>query len=169
MRKADKKQSYATVIAGGIILLAALLIILLSIFLPRIRENRIFKERYAMLESAEYERLLLTDPLFEGSGPITSRGVEVNLSTDEVQTLREALAAVRAGGIGNGENLAGSEGAWDTRLQIRTRAGERAELYFTEELMYFYADGSTFTFLPRDTVAYEALYHYLQTLLKAAA
>ena len=169
MKKTAKKQSPAMIIAGAAILFAAALIILLAIFIPRGRENRIFHARYQMLQSAEYTTFLLSDPFYKTGDVIATRGVEVALSPDEVVDIRTRLAAVRVGGIKNGENLTGTDGAWDVRLQVRLENGTRAELYFTETLMYFYADGTAFTFLAKDESAYEGLYHALQNILKANA
>ena len=167
MQKTAKKQSPVTIIVGAIALFAAALIIFLSIALPRIRENRIFYQRYDALITADYTLFLLSDPLYKTGEAIESRGVEVSLSAEQVFDLRTRLRAVRESGIKNGENLKEQGGAWDVRLQLRTTSGERAELYFAETEMYFYADGCAFTFQAKDAVAYEGLYHSLQTVLKA--
>lgn len=169
MEKTDKKQSPAIIITGLSVLLAAVLIILLAICIPRARENRIFHARYEMLLDAAYTHFLLSDPLYKTGDVIASRGVEVALSADEVTAIRTHLAAVRTGGIKNGENLRETAGAWDARLQVRLENGTRAELYFTESVMYFYADGCAFTFVARDAGAYEGLYHAMQNILKANA
>ncbi len=169
MKKTVKKQSPAILIAGVSILLAAAAIILLAVFIPRARENRIFHARYQMLQSGTYTHFLLSDPLYKTEGAIASRGVEIALSDAQVTQVREHLAAVRAGGIRNGENVTGTDGAWDVRLQVRLEGGTRAELYFTEGEMYFYAGGMAYTFTARDSGAYEALYHTLQNLLKTNA
>ena len=168
MKKTAKKQSPAMVIAGVAILFVTVVIILLSVFIPRIRENRIFHERYRILETGEYTHFLLTDPLYKTSGAIVTRGVEVALTAEQVADVRASLTTVRAGGLKNSENVP-SDGAWDVRLQIRTETGERAELYLTETELYFYADGTAFTFTAKDKVAYESLYHTLQSILKANA
>lgn len=169
MKKTTRRQSPAMIVTGALVLCVAALIILLAIFIPRARENRVFRTRYQLLERAEYTRFLLSDPLYKTGEVIASRGVEVALSDDEVAAIRAVLTALRESGIRNGENLKGVDGAFDVRLQIRTADGTRAELYFTESQMYFYADGTVFTFRPKDSGAYEGLYHTMQNILKANA
>lgn len=166
MQKGAKTPSYGITVAGIVILTLALVIIFLSIFLPIVRENRIFKERLSLLLYAEYERVLLSDPLLEVEGTVNDRGVETMLLDGEVALLREKLEAVAEAGFSNGENLSKIEGAWDMKLQLRTARGERAILYFAADQLYFYADGTAFCFVPEDMVGYHALYTYLEGLLK---
>ena len=167
MEKAAKTHHFGTVLAGAIILLLTALIILGAIFLPRMRENRLFSARYQMLQSAEYTVFLLSDPLYETGGAVATRGAEVVLSDEEVLAIRASLTALRESGFQNGENAVDADGAWDLRLQIRTSAGERAELYFTEAEIYFCAGGKAYPFQPADTARYEELYRLLRDILKA--
>ena len=102
MEKAAKTHRFGTVLAGAIVLLLTALIILGAIFVPRMRENRLFSARYQMLQSAEYTVFLLSDPLYETGGAVATRGAEVVLSAEEVLAIRASLATLREGGFQNG-------------------------------------------------------------------
>ncbi len=165
MQKTKKTKPYGVTVAGVVILALAVSIIFLAIFLPRVRENRILKERLSLLLYAEYERVLLSDPLMETGGSVLDRGAQTMLLEEEVIALRERLAAVAEAGFHNGDNIAKLAGAWDMKLQLRTAAGEYAALYFTETALYFYADGTAFCFTAKDVAAYNALFAFLQSTL----
>ena len=165
MQKAQNERHYGVTVAGIVILALAVCIIFLAIFVPRVRENRILRERVSLLLYAEYERVLLSDPLLETGDALPDRGVQVMLTSDEVDALREKLSAVVDGGFQNGENLTMPEGAWDVKLQLRTVAGEYADLYFTDAGLYFYAESTAFCFEAKDVSAYNALLSFLQDLL----
>ncbi len=165
MQNTAKTKSTGVVIAGVVIVALALLIIFLSVFLPRMRENKIFRERIGLFLTAAYERMLVSDPLLEDEGFVAERGVEVMLTSTEVEGLREKLRAVNAAGFVNAENTSMIEGAWDTKWQLRTAAGEYVALYFTERAIYFYADATAFYFEPKDLTAYDVFYTALREAL----
>lgn len=165
MQKVRGTKQYGVTVAGIVILTLAVIIIFLVIFVPQVHENRILQERISLLLYAEYERVLLSDPLLETEGTVLDRGAQVMLLEAEVDVMREKLAAVAEAGFHNSENVAKIEGAWDMKLQLRTTAGEYADLYFTETALYFYADGTAFCFEAKDVTAYNALFAFLQSTL----
>lgn len=165
MQKTLKNKNVGVTVAGIVILTLALIIIFFTIFVPRLRENKILRERVELFLTAEYERMLISDPLMESQGTIADRGVQVMLTGEEVRLLREKLAAVDKAGFTNGDNVAMIEGAWDTKWQIRTVEGEYESLYFTETALYFYADGTAFCFEPKDLTAYDVFYTCLREML----
>ena len=163
-QKAENKNIGVTV-AGIVILTLALIIIFFTVFMPRLRENKILRERVELFLTAEYERMLLSDPLMESQGTVVDRGVQVMLTGEEVSLLREKLAVVDEAGFTNADNIAMIEGAWDTKWQIRSVAGEYESLYFTESAIYFYADGTAFCFEPKDLTAYDVFYTCMREML----
>ena len=163
-QKAENKNIGVTV-AGIVILTLALIIIFFTVFMPRLRENKILRERVELFLTAEYERMLLSDPLMESQGTVADRGVQVMLTGEEVHLLREKLAVVDEAGFTNADNVAMIEGAWDTKWQIRSVAGEYESLYFTESAIYFYADGTAFCFEPKDLTAYDVFYTCMREML----
>ena len=160
-----KSKNAGVTVAGIIILTLALIIIFFTIFMPQLREKKIFGERVELFLTAEYERMLLSDPLMESQGIVADRGVQVMLTGEEVRLLREKLAVVDEAGFTNAHNVAMIEGAWDTKWQIRTVAGEYESLYFTESEIYFYADGTAFCFEPKDLTAYDVFYTSMREIL----
>lgn len=167
MQKTLKSKNVSVTVAGVVVITLALIIIFFAIFMPLLRENRILRERVELFLTAEYERMLLSDPLMESQSGITDRGVQVMLTGDEVRLLREKLAAVNEAGFANADNVDMIEGAWDTKWQIRTMAGEYESLYFTESGIYFYADGTAFCFEPKDLTAYDVFYACMREMLLA--
>jgi len=167
MQKTLKSKNVGVTVAGIVILALALIIIFFTIFVPRLRENKILRERVELLLTAEYERMLLSDPLMESQGAIADRGVQIMLTGEEVRLLREKLVVVEEAGFTNADNIAMIEGAWDTKWQIRTVAGEYESLYFTESALYFYADGTAFCFEPKDLTAYDVFYTCMREMLLA--
>ncbi|MBQ3055854.1 MAG: hypothetical protein IJC95_00010 [Clostridia bacterium] len=165
MQKTLKSKNVGVTVAGIIILTLALIIIFFTIFMPQLREKKIFQERVELFLTAEYERMLLSDPLMESQGTIADRGVQVMLTGEEVSLLREKLAVVDEAGFTNKDNISMLEGAWDTKWQIRTVAGEYESLYFTESEIYFYADGTAFCFEPKDLTAYDVFYTCMREIL----
>ena len=163
-QKAENKNIGITV-AGIVILTLALIIIFFTVFMPRLRENKILRERVELFLTAEYERMLLSDPLMESQGTVADRGVQIMLTGEEVHLLREKLAVVDEAGFTNADNIAMIEGAWDTKWQIRSVAGEYESLYFTESSIYFYADGTAFCFEPKDLTAYDVFYTCMREML----
>ena len=165
MQKAQKSKNVGVTVAGIVILAIALVILFLVIFLPRFRENKMLRERVDLFLTAEYERMLVSDPLMETGGVLGERGVQTMLTGDEVSLLREKFGAVEKTGFKNAENTLMIEGAWDTKWQLRTTAGEYHTLYFTEDRLYFYADGTAFYFEPKDLTAYDVFYACLREAL----
>ena len=165
MQNSGKSKSVGVAVAGVVIVALALLIVFVSIFVPRLRAGKIFRERLELFLSAEYERMLLSDPLLEGEGAPSERGVEVMLTQAQVELLREKLATVKMAGLVNTENIDMPGGAWDLRWQLRTTSGEVLALYFTEHAIYFFADATAFYFEPRDLTAYDAFYEALREML----
>lgn len=161
-----KTKNFGVTIAGIVILALAVLLIFLTIFVPFSRENKILKERAEALLYAEYERMMLYDPLREGENALSGRGAEVMLIKEEADALREKFAEVAAGGFRNGENASMSEGAWDIKWQIRPVGGTICDLYFTKDKLYFYAQGTAFYFEPKDLIAYDAFFALLQAILE---
>lgn len=167
MQKTLKGKNVGVTVAGIVILTLALIIIFFTVFVPRLHENRILRERVELLLTAEYERMLISNPLMESQGTIADRGVQIMLTDEEVRLLREKLAVVEEAGFTNADNIAMIEGAWDTKWQIRTAAGEYESLYFTESGIYFYADGTAFCFEPKDLTAYDVFYACMREMLIA--
>ena len=104
MQKTAKTKKNAPLLAGIIILFVALAIIFITIAVPHIRENAIFEERIDILLHAEYERVVLSDPLYKSAAAPLDRGVEVLLSAAQVESARVLLDTVVAGGFHNVEN-----------------------------------------------------------------
>jgi len=165
MQKAVKNKNVGVVVSGIVILTLAIAILFLCIFVPRLRENKILRERIDLFLTAEYERMLVSDPLMETGGALSDRGVQTMLTGSEVSLLREKLLALEEAGFKNGDNVPMIEGAWDTKWQLKTTAGEYAALYFTEDRLYFYADGTAFYFEPKDPTAYDVFYTCLRETL----
>ena len=161
-----KAKNYGITVAGVLILALAVLIIFLTIFVPHLRENKILKERADILLYAEYERVMLFDPLREREGMLADRGVEVMLLSEQVAALRESFREVMAAGVRNKENVSKLEGAWDIKWQLRTLEDTVFDLYFTKDAMYFYAEGTAFYFEPKDMLAYDAFYALVQQILE---
>lgn len=161
-----KTKNYGITVAGVLILALAVLIIFLTIFVPHLRENKILKERADILLYAEYERVMLFDPLREREGMLADRGVEVMLLSEQVAALRESFREVMAAGVRNKENVSKLEGAWDIKWQLRTPEDTVFDLYFTKDSMYFYAEGTAFCFEPKDMLAYDAFYALVQQILE---
>ena len=162
----QKAKNYGITVAGIVILALAVLIIFLTIFVPQARENKILKERADLLLNAEYERMMLFDPLREREGSFADRGAEVMLLSEQAAALRERFGEVMAAGVRNKENVSKLEGAWDTKWQIRTPENAICNLYFTKDALYFYAQGTAFYFEPKDMLAYDAFYALLQQMLE---
>ncbi|MBQ9802802.1 MAG: hypothetical protein IJW51_07015 [Clostridia bacterium] len=165
MQKKTSQKGYGVTLAGIVVLALAVIIIFLTIFVPYTRENRMFYDRVEQLRFGGYEEALLIDPLFKTDDPLASRGKEVLLRAQDVTALREKLAVVVRAGFHNTENRKMLSGAWDLKWQLRAADGTRAELYFTENEIYFYADGTAFCFTPKDAVVYDTLYTLMQQLL----
>lgn len=162
-----KTKNFGVTIAGIVILALAVLLIFLTIFVPFSRENKILRERAELLLYAEYERMMLFDPLWESENAIQGRGREVMLIKEEADALREKFAEVVAKGFRNRENVCMTEGAWDIKWQIRTANGTICDLYFAKDMLYFYAEGTAFFFEPKDLIAYDAFFVLLQSMLKS--
>lgn len=161
-----KAKNYGITVAGALILALAVLIVFLTIFVPHLRENKILKERADILLYAEYERVMLFDPLREREGTLAGRGVEVMLLSEQVTALRQSFGEVMAAGVRNKENASKLEGAWDIKWQLRTPEDTVCDLYFTKDAMYFYAQGTAFYFEPKDMLAYDAFYALVQQTLE---
>ena len=169
MQKTAKGKQHGTLLAGVAILLVALGIIFVTIAVPRARENTILEERLDVLLHAEYERVVLSDPLYKDASAPLDRGVEVMLTAAQTDAMRALLQTVAQGGFHNVENKSLVGGAWDMKCQLRKPDGARADLYFTDAALYFYADGTAFCFEAKDLNAYNALYVYLRSLFTKAA
>ena len=167
MQKSAVRRRGGTALAGSIILLVALCIIFVTIAVPHMRENNIFNRRVTCLLEAEYERLVLSDPLYQNAATPLERGAEVVLTPAQVERMRVLLADVVKEGFRNVENESRATGAWDMKCQLRDPDGTRTDLFFTASEVYFYADGTAFCFEPKDLGAYDAFYAYLRGLLSA--
>ncbi len=161
-----KAKNYGITVAGVLILALAVLIIFLTILVPHLRENKILKQRADILLRAEYERVMLFDPLREREGALADRGAEVMLRSEQVAALRQSFSEVMAAGVRNKENASKLEGAWDIKWQARCVDGTICDLYFTKDMLYFYGEGTAFYFEPKDMLAYDAFFGLLQDMLE---
>ncbi|MBE6604931.1 MAG: hypothetical protein E7639_04415 [Ruminococcaceae bacterium] len=167
MQKTAKARQNGTLVAGIVILFVAVFIIFITIAVPHVRENRILEDKVHALLYSDYERVVVSDPLYKNAATPLDRGAEVLLSTAQVQQMRVLLQDVVQSGFRNVDNKSGAGGAWDMKCQLRAPDGTRTDLYFTEHEVYFYADGTAFCFAPKDLSAYDALFAYMSSLFLA--